>query len=65
MNLAVFEPELPALADEIIEAIRAEVPEYRRPMKGEFGRGMVLCLAWQRARARFDRLVLWVTIVFD
>lgn len=40
MNLAVFEPELPALADEIIEAIRTEVPEYRRPMKGAFGRGI-------------------------
>lgn len=40
MNLAVFEPELPALADEIIEAIRREVPEYARPMRGEFGRGI-------------------------
>jgi hypothetical protein len=37
---AVLEPEFPALADEIIEAIRREVPEYARPMRGEFGRGV-------------------------
>ena len=36
----VLGPELPALADEIIEAIRREVPEYARPLRGEFGRGI-------------------------
>jgi hypothetical protein len=38
--LAALEPELPALADEIIEVIRKEVPEYARPMRGAFGRGI-------------------------
>src|SRR4051794_41321802 len=33
-------PELPAIADEIIEAIRAEVAPYRRPLTGEFGRNV-------------------------
>jgi hypothetical protein len=37
---AVLEPEFPALADEIIAAIRREVPEYARPLRGEFGRGI-------------------------
>jgi hypothetical protein len=30
-------PELPALADEIIAAIGEEVPEYSRPLEGNFG----------------------------
>jgi PucR C-terminal helix-turn-helix domain len=33
-------PELPSLAEEIIEAIRDEVAAYRRPLKGEFGRNV-------------------------
>jgi PucR C-terminal helix-turn-helix domain len=33
-------PGLPALADEIIAAIAEAVPEYDRPMRGEFGRGI-------------------------
>jgi len=33
-------PGLPALADEIIGAIAEAVPEYDRPMRGEFGRGI-------------------------
>ena len=37
---AALRPELPGLADEILEAIRAEVPEYDRPFRGEFGRGI-------------------------
>ncbi|HMD56941.1 MAG TPA: helix-turn-helix domain-containing protein [Solirubrobacteraceae bacterium] len=32
--------ELPALADEIIQAIQREVPGYSRPLSGEFGRGI-------------------------
>ena len=38
--VAALRPELPALAEEIVEAIRREVPEYARPMRGEFGRGI-------------------------
>jgi hypothetical protein len=34
---AVLRPELPALADEIIAAIGAEVPGYARPLEGPFG----------------------------
>lgn len=35
---AVLRPVLPSVADEILVAIRAEVPEYRRPFGGAFGR---------------------------
>lgn len=35
-----LEPELPALADEVIAAIGRGVPEYRRSLKGAFGRGL-------------------------
>jgi hypothetical protein len=37
---AVLEPELPAMADEIIAEIARAIPEYRRPMEGAFGRGL-------------------------
>jgi hypothetical protein len=37
---AVLRPGLPALADEIIAAIAEAVPEYDRPMRGGFGRGI-------------------------
>jgi hypothetical protein len=33
-------PGLPGLADEIIGAIGREVPEYRRPLEGPFGKGL-------------------------
>jgi hypothetical protein len=33
-------PELPAIADAIIAAIREEVADYRRPLTGEFGRNV-------------------------
>lgn len=33
----MWAPELPALADEIIEAIGREVPDYSRPLEGTFG----------------------------
>jgi hypothetical protein len=36
----VLEPELPAIADEILGAIGEEVPEYARPLEGAFGRGV-------------------------
>lgn len=37
---AALEPELPALADEIVAAVGRAVPEYRRPLEGAFGRGL-------------------------
>jgi len=37
---AVLAPGLPALADEIIEAISQGVPEYALPLEGRFGRGL-------------------------
>ncbi len=36
----VIEPELKALSGEILEAIGRDVPEYRRPLEGSFGRGI-------------------------
>ena len=36
----VLRPELPALADEIIDAVSEGVPDYARPMEGAFGRGV-------------------------
>jgi sugar diacid utilization regulator len=39
---AVLRPVLPSLAEELISAIGAEVPEYSRAMSGGFGRGVRL-----------------------
>src|SRR3954447_20768110 len=39
-TLAALRPELPALADEIVAALRREVPEYARPLSGDFGRAV-------------------------
>jgi hypothetical protein len=36
----LIRPQLPALSDEIIEAIRERVPAYRRPLRGRFGVGI-------------------------
>lgn len=36
----VLRPIIPALSDEIIEAIRQEVPDYARPLGGTFGRNV-------------------------
>src|SRR3954469_25495332 len=44
-------PGLPGLAEEIITAIGAEVPEYARPLEGPFGRG--LRAGVERALGRF------------
>jgi PucR C-terminal helix-turn-helix domain len=38
---AAIQPELPALAREIVVAIQLEVPEYAGPLKGPFGRGIL------------------------
>ncbi len=35
-----IEPELPELAEEIIAALRAAIPEYDQPLRGSFGRGV-------------------------
>jgi PucR-like helix-turn-helix protein len=36
----LIEPELPAITEEILTTIAREVPEYRRPLEGRFGRGL-------------------------
>jgi hypothetical protein len=36
----IMRPELPGLADEIIDAIGREVPDYARPLEGPFGAGL-------------------------
>lgn len=38
----VIEPELPSLRDEILAVIAEEVPEYARPLEGNFGRAIRL-----------------------
>ena len=38
----VIEPEMPPLRDDILGSIALEVPEYRRPLEGGFGRGIRL-----------------------
>jgi PucR C-terminal helix-turn-helix domain len=38
----VIEPEMPALLDAILSEIAQEVPEYARPLEGNFGRGIRL-----------------------
>jgi hypothetical protein len=39
---AIVRSELPALRDEILTVIAAEVPDYARPLEGAFGRGIRL-----------------------
>ncbi len=36
----LIEPELAAITEEILETIAREVPAYRRPLEGRFGRGI-------------------------
>jgi hypothetical protein len=36
----IMRPELPGLADDIIEAIGRAVPDYARPLEGPFGQGL-------------------------
>jgi hypothetical protein len=52
---AALRPVLPSLAAEIIQAIGREVPDYRRPMEGAFGRA--LRGGVERALARFVDLI--------
>src|SRR3954447_16656485 len=51
----IIEPELPSLGDEILAVIAEEVPEYARPLEGNFGRG--LRLGVEEALRQFSRLV--------
>src|SRR3954462_1482408 len=51
----IIEPELPSLGDEILAVIAEEVPEYARPLEGNFGRG--LRLGVEEALRQFTRLV--------
>ncbi len=48
-------PQLPGLADEIVEALVGSVPAYARPMRGEFGRGIRVGV--EEALGRFLALV--------
>src|SRR3954467_12597000 len=52
---ALIEPELPGLRDEIFAVIAEEVPEYARPLDGNFGRG--LRLGVDEALRQFARLI--------
>jgi hypothetical protein len=36
----LLRPQVPALSDEVIAAIRDQVPAYRRPLRGRFGAGI-------------------------
>jgi len=52
---AVLRPVLPSLADEIIAAIAAEVPDYARAMEGEFGQ--IVRVGVENALGRFVDLI--------
>jgi hypothetical protein len=52
---ATLEPALAALRDEILAVIAEEVPEYARPLDGNFGRGIRLGV--EEALRQFARLV--------
>ncbi len=51
----LIRPHVPALSDEVIEAIRERVPAYRRPLRGRFGAG--LRAGVEEALAQFADLV--------
>ena len=53
----VIEPELPAIAEDIVATIAREVPEYARPLKGRFGLGI-------RSGVR-EALVQFVALIRD
>ncbi|MFL5820385.1 MAG: PucR family transcriptional regulator [Solirubrobacteraceae bacterium] len=52
--LSAWTPHHPALVDEIIEAIRAEVPAYARPLEGAFGQAVRRGVG--EALAQFDQM---------
>src|SRR5687768_11904432 len=51
----VLRPELPALADEIVDELRRGVPDYARPLEGPFGRA--LRTGVEEALGRFTTIV--------
>src|SRR4051794_27296244 len=51
----LIEPELPSLRDEILAVLAQEVPEYARPLEGNFGRGIRLGV--EEALRQFATLV--------
>jgi hypothetical protein len=51
----LIRPRVPALSDEIIEAIRERVPAYRRPLRGRFGAGIRIGV--EEALAQFVDLI--------
>ena len=51
----VLAPELPSLADEIVAAVSAGVPDYARPLEGPFGRG--LRAGVEKALSQFVRMI--------
>lgn len=51
--VAAIEQELDAIADEVVSAIQASVPEYAKPLRGEFGRAIRVGTA--QALRRFVR----------
>ena len=51
----LIRPHVPALSDEIIEAIRERVPAYRRPLRGRFGAGIRIGV--EEALAQFVDLI--------
>jgi hypothetical protein len=53
--LSAWSPHLPGLADEIIAAIRAEVPAYALPLEGAFGQAVRRGVG--EALAQFDEMV--------
>ena len=54
-SASVLAPGIPRLSDEIIEAIRAGVPAYARPLEGAFGAGVRVGV--EQALIRFVELV--------
>ncbi|MBX5442123.1 MAG: PucR family transcriptional regulator, partial [Solirubrobacteraceae bacterium] len=52
---AALRPALPGLAEAIITAIAEQIPEYKRPIEGAFGRGLRVGVV--DALERFVRLI--------
>jgi hypothetical protein len=50
-SVAAIREELPWLAEEIVRTVQREVPEYARPLRGDFGQG--LRLGTEQALRRF------------
>ena len=51
----LLEPQLPTITADILRAIREEVPDYARPLEGDFGKGVMTGV--EQALRRFIALV--------